>query len=168
MVSTMVAKWCRISTVHGWTRICRYVEHSCLCSESQSQHPQTLWFLFNLNCPALSAFLFNLNTQMGVAQLNRSGKPQVVVHVSTYQGAILEFRFFEPHPNVLSRRLEIRRAACRVSSRTPGQAWSFWREVHFAARGCSAGRACSYCHAEHPKRPPSLDKAWRSRPGPLF
>ncbi|CAJ1404879.1 unnamed protein product [Effrenium voratum] len=39
--------------------------------------------------------------------------------------------------------------------------------VHFAARGCSAGRACSYCHAEHPKRPPSLDKAWRSRLGKL-
>ena len=34
------------------------------------------------------------------SKLNRRGKPQVFVHVSTYQGSILEFRFFEPQPHV--------------------------------------------------------------------
>ena len=32
------------------------------------------------------------------SKLSRSGKPRVLVHVSTYQGSILEFRFFEPQP----------------------------------------------------------------------
>lgn len=32
--------------------------------------------------------------------------------------------------------------------------------VHFA-RGCTLGASCNYCHAEHPKRPISLDKAQR-------
>ena len=31
-------------------------------------------------------------------KLNRRGKPQVLVHVSTYQGSVLEFRFFDPQP----------------------------------------------------------------------
>ena len=30
------------------------------------------------------------------SKLSRRGKPHVLVHVSTYQGSILEFRFFEP------------------------------------------------------------------------
>lgn len=33
--------------------------------------------------------------------------------------------------------------------------------VHFFARGCALGASCNYCHAEHPKRPISLDKAQR-------
>ena len=32
------------------------------------------------------------------SKLKGRGKPQVVVHVSTYQGSILEIRFFEPQP----------------------------------------------------------------------
>ena len=32
------------------------------------------------------------------SKLKRRGKPQVLVHVSTCQGSILEFRFFEPQP----------------------------------------------------------------------
>ncbi|CAK8998879.1 unnamed protein product [Durusdinium trenchii] len=33
--------------------------------------------------------------------------------------------------------------------------------VHFFTRGCAAGAGCNYCHAEHPKRPTSLDKSQR-------
>ena len=33
------------------------------------------------------------------SKLNRRGRPQGLVHVSTYQGSILEFRFFEPQPS---------------------------------------------------------------------
>ena len=36
---------------------------------------------------------------MGVAQNYTGGVTRVLVHVSTYQGAILEFRFFEPRPH---------------------------------------------------------------------
>eukprot|EP00913_Durusdinium_trenchii_P011764 g11050.t1 len=34
--------------------------------------------------------------------------------------------------------------------------------VHFFTRGCAAGAGCNYCHAEHPKRPTSLDKSQRT------
>ena len=36
------------------------------------------------------------------SELNRRGKPQVLDHVSTYQGFILEYRFFEPQPFVFA------------------------------------------------------------------
>ena len=35
-------------------------------------------------------------------------------------------------------------------------------EVHFVTRGCALGESCNYCHAEHTKRPVSLDKSQRS------
>jgi len=33
--------------------------------------------------------------------------------------------------------------------------------VHFVTRGCALGESCNYCHAEHTKRPVSLDKSQR-------
>ena len=44
---------------------------------------------------------YQLGVTNGFSKLNdRRGQPQVLAHVSTYQGSILEFRFFEPQPNV--------------------------------------------------------------------
>ena len=48
-----------------------------------------------------SRLAYGENSRNGCgSKLERRGKPQVLVHVSTYQGSILEFQFFEPLPNL--------------------------------------------------------------------
>ena len=51
--------------------------------------------------PLLQAFLLGGSCgfpDLGGSKLNRRGKPQVLDHVSTYQGKPFRHRFFEPRP----------------------------------------------------------------------